>query len=152
MLTKDEIVKLLEGRQVIDTYRKEHTDVKEPSSEKLQEDIKALGFDSIDAFFKYNSECIKTDASKAVTFIGECDKCEGRKRGCIDSCWQIRMDSGVKLLIPDIANVSIHLRVIGGYGHKLCTDGLTKDLPLMPNCSIKVHFNKQPEFDWFWGQ
>lgn len=53
-MKKKDITKLLRGREIVDAYRAEHAKGGADLSAKLSEDIKALGFASIDDFFDLN--------------------------------------------------------------------------------------------------
>ena len=76
-MKKKDITKLLRGREIVDAYRAKHAGGVDESA-KLTEDIKALGFESIDDFFKFNYDmCMQV--IKEIPIYGECDLCKGYK-------------------------------------------------------------------------
>lgn len=77
-MNKKDVAKLLRGRKIVDAYRAEHAKGGEDKSAKLTEDIKALGFESIEEFFRLN-DAMCMQAIREIPIYGECDFCEGYK-------------------------------------------------------------------------
>lgn len=75
-MNKKDVAKLLRGRKIVDAYRAEHAKGGEDKSAKLTEDIKALGFESVEEFFRLN-DAMCMQAIREIPIYGECDLCEG---------------------------------------------------------------------------
>ena len=74
-MTQADIDKLLAGRAIINAYQAtRHTPSKDAT--KLEEDLKQLGFESIDAFYDFNKDAVM-EALVEIGVEGQCDSCQG---------------------------------------------------------------------------
>ena len=172
MITKD-VEKLLKGRAIVDAYRTEHTkglgDVA-----RLTNDIKALGFQSIDEFFTFNEmanlaafiECYAIE--QAAIKCSE-DRCSTHACGVIKShneniCAQYiptEVQKSIELTGKKAKDVPIyygitHLRIyrlVYRMGKSFPKDHYKADI-LEPCCPKGMGFYlrtiKEPQYDWTW--
>lgn len=137
MISKD---KILEGRKVIDGYIKSHaelhsrdwgenTPIEHSKIERIMlSKLKELGFESLQDFYSANSDLCYAELKQCISVVGNCDVCQGREMGCIESChgryshWEYEG--------------FYHYREFGG---------------TPPGCNLKITWIKEPSFDIYWG-
>ena len=89
--------KIMAGREMISNYRNAHSQVTGSKEHtKIQTQLlvalKDGGFASIDEFFAENKQLCEQELARCYRRVGQCDGCLGRKRGCIQSCYENRAE------------------------------------------------------------
>jgi len=155
--------KIMAGREMISNYRNTHsqvTDSKEHTKIQTQllVDLKDGGFASIDDFFAKNQQLCEQELARCYQLIGQCDGCLGRKRGCIQSCYENRaelLSAFVDRKPPaTFDNAKIVIKVIRKplvAHNRDFFDWQRFDGHSPPECAI--HFEKiaEPQFDVSWN-
>jgi len=153
--------KILAGRKVVDAYRLSHTQIhKDFINEKLRNlhvsiekelinNLRDLGFDSIDDFFDKNNLLNKLTFTECYRWEGECDGCPNRKRGCSEKCFQELCEYDnlhrQKTISLDKINPYVAANFyIEKYGEP------DRDGNIIPNCKFKLIEVKKPSIDWRW--
>ena len=84
-MNQDDISRLLRGRDIIETYRKESAEGKSPSTQVLHDAIMSAGFVSLDEFFQFNDDMNLKCLVYSYLITGECDDCNGLpSKRCVD--------------------------------------------------------------------
>lgn len=164
---------LLKGRGIIDAYRAEHAKGV-GNTDKLAENIKALGFASIDDFFIFNAKANLTALmecyvlEQAATKCSE-DKCPTHACGAAKShnenaCAQYvppEVQSSIELTGKEAKDVPVYygitslriFRLIYRPGKEFPKDHYKADI-LEPCCPKGMGFYgrkvKEPQYDWTW--
>ena len=151
-----DIDRLLEGRKIIDRYRrnikgkhgnKENPlDITSEKEDKLKK-LERLGFSSEEEFMDFDRDMCIEEARKCTVYEGECDRCEGKPMGCNPSCFESRTTGlGRPKIIPDMTKIfesAVYWR-----RHKRAKLG---DRHLMMNgCTITEVTVKVPAFFLYW--
>ena len=159
--------KILAGRKVVDAYRIDRSNPSTPlptvSSDllldKLISDLRELGFNSIDEFFEANEKASIEERNRCARFEGVCDYCEGRKKGCLTTCYE-------RATKPDAKSPTGRTALVAGVrGDKsiIATHHYWRDYyrslgimkkgmvyPIIPGCSIRTRIIEEPKLDWHW--
>ena len=150
-MNKKDVKRLLKGREVVDDYRDTHTAFHSKArtsafesehtalQERLEAGLQTLGFESIDAFFKFNEQACRGEASRCFAIRGECDFSIGRKRGCTPICYDLALSAEKQKVVQALDfHTSLHY---------------WRNFPgnVPPGCSIWVETLNEPAFDIHWG-
>lgn len=170
--------KLLAGRKAVDDYREAHVklhsehpegNVSEehtPLLEKMLLELKALGFESQDAFRDFNGLSCGREMLRCYKLEGTCDGCVGRERGCYPGCIEESSYFSSKSKTLDREKSTRENRA--NIDKELSSGTLTLDkikgpartyfcswrkFPgnVPPNCSIRYVKVAEPQFDIYWG-
>ena len=163
--------RVIAARKVIDDYREAHTQISglprtavfandhTAIQDELQAGLSKLGFETVDQFAEANKQVAMEDFNRCVRFVGECDFCKGRERGCLPKCYE-------KFTDPDSTTETGRTKLDT---QKLKDDDkvtsmdywrdeFAKRTPavkgrvteMIPGCSIETHIVETPRltFDW----
>lgn len=150
--------KILAGRRLIDdnmAARALDTEVGHQSIiKKLEADVKALGFRSIDDVFVVSYSATVADVSACLKRVSQCDNCQGRTKMCHPGCFaNARKLKGKSL--SEFSNQDPD-RILHCMNY--WKDHWAPHLPLrvgdvfpqLPGCSKLLEVVKEPELDWTW--
>jgi len=138
-IKQNEVKKLLDARNLIDTYRQNCVDI---DADKLHENLKFIGFESFESFFVFNEEACKQEIIDCYEVVGVCDNCAGRDRGCNQKCYEDRTTA--------ISNSRVEPNK-GEVGVEDTIDWHQFPNFAPPGCSIGRFKVKEPRFDVWWG-
>ena len=127
MATKEDIERLLKGRQIIDDYLKARTDLEEREDttkliEQLNKDIMGLEFRDLEEFYLFDAKLSFLEISDSIDiinrFTGEkephCDNCIGREpQWCMETMVAKGVDTAChqRKITADIATSSDYLNL-----------------------------------------
>lgn len=144
-----DVERLLAGRRLVDGYRAVHASTGEHEVDTMLSGLKELSFDSIDEFFKFNQAMNLAEIKANTEYVGQCDKCAGRPRTCVQSCFEKKTDSGKKELVPDVNDSLQHRKYWKDhYSQPVIKVGETR--PIMPGCTIYFKSIRDWRFNIRW--
>ena len=158
-ITVDLKQKIIEGRKVVDVYRKAHqllhskgwykgiSEDHIPLINEMLSKLIKLNFSSLDDFFDKNRALNEQTINECWKVEGTCDGCPDRKRGCQDKCFEEKKIFDDRYKLPDDVthNIKPWLNYyIPKYGEP-DTEG-----KVIPNCTLRLKKLKEPDIDWEW--
>lgn len=177
--------KILAGRKAVDAYVAAHaklhlgrvkadgtivppaniSEKHAPLLEKMLSELRALGFESQDAFRDFNGLACGLEKIRCYKLEGTCDGCVGRERGCYPDCIEkslyfnpesktldAQKSDQEKLTKIDqqVSDGTLTLEKLKAYGVDFFS---WRKFPgnQPPNCSLRYVKVAEPRFDIYWG-